>query len=1022
MSSLMGKDSGALTKTPIFRATFYAGGTEVLDPVCKSCVCFTVRAMANDSDFDMLLEELNNPDSLSAVTPVSTAVLATVETPAVGGTSQPRATPPPLQGVPGGWRQPPVSPGMDSDSSSESLSSVASAKGLSSDEGSPEVPLSAVPTEPTTRLKPVGAPISRGTTYLRPVGAPIREEVPALPVQPAVQAEVYPDHSTPSSLGPVVAAVPLAAGTTVGTVLPPIVEAATGAATTALAGAEAASSLANLAGDVRAFGEQLNRFHQQAPKSAPTDLPATTPASQPDPPRLLMSDVSTHEIPATRRKEIRKTVTIGDHSIVTEGITGSALVNDQLAAPSTVNFFRHMWNQVRNNAGNFGNLDGHYNVISRISTPDYGGGVETSQEINLAAYWVIDNELTDAQRVTCTIVPGSPKSVGHIDAAKIAAFMTGGVVSERFVVSAIQPKLNIANLNCARYLSDYLTAGLPYYDNYLLYAKLAYWAMVQDVTEVMELKPAIVDFPAGNDPSFINLDDANLDYQLIGNAIEAGNIILVDRHDYSPSDLQILTWLAKPGMRISGPAEGIVPACTYVSWPAIPVTILHHGTAPSIPAATIVQPDTIYAFLARLAQYRGEWASLRKGLYTALDLIGIRYSNISGRDKDRYHFLLPSMAINSPTLALPHDYNVMLRVLNLRPALDEDAMQEAQQFMTSTALQRVNLGALYVTTLGAMSSTVLHGLNISTLCLVQWGANSPSLPPMAAALIGRLGAIGNGSVVAEPKMYSYPKRAFALMYGCTVQEDIYYQSPWMGVRGHGTTNCDIAYGDMVLAQTPRFGNLLGIDNWILVRPMEWAIACPGAKVDIKREITSVGSANSVGWRGVRGSAYYKESAEGQFPGRLVTYGAQIMNAISQDVRPGVMFKFTASAAAWTPGGVAEWTPPAATPDVGFLGTFVPLLYTYEPCSIMSYSYHQATTYAPALVGSALTARLLGRLLSWQGQVIPRVGLFLRPQVSDCPANDLLGALDSLGIFGGGQSGGIASDLVDAAGLDTVNPS
>lgn len=52
-------------------------------------------------------------------------------------------------------------------------------------------------------------------------------------------------------------------------------------------------------------------------------------------------------------------------------------------------------------------------------------------------------------------------------------------------------------------------------------------------------------------------------------------MIFVDGIDYSANDIQILTWLAKPGTRMSVAGGLEISQSSYVSWPAIRVTILH---------------------------------------------------------------------------------------------------------------------------------------------------------------------------------------------------------------------------------------------------------------------------------------------------------------------------------------------------------------------------------------------------------------------------------------------------------------
>lgn len=80
-------------------------------------------------------------------------------------------------------------------------------------------------------------------------------------------------------------------------------------------------------------------------------------------------------------------------------------------------------------------------------------------------------------------------------------------------------------------------------------------------------------FDPGNDPAFVNLNDPNLNYMDIATPIVRGDIMFVNGIDYCDTDLQIITWLAKFGTRMSAAGAAAVPQSCYVSWPAIRVTV-----------------------------------------------------------------------------------------------------------------------------------------------------------------------------------------------------------------------------------------------------------------------------------------------------------------------------------------------------------------------------------------------------------------------------------------------------------------
>lgn len=203
--------------------------------------------------------------------------------------------------------------------------------------------------------------------------------------------------------------------------------------------------------------------------------------------------------------------------------------------------------------------------------------------------------------------------VNQFDRAPLEKLYNAGVPSDRFIVSALQPVLCVANVNLLRNICGCIEQNWQIYDNSALYAKLSYWALVRDSYSFINVVPVAVPFPVGFDPVWLNLDVDEPVANDYLNAIAKKSIVLVSEVDFDSDDLQVVYWLAKSGSRIDGPdvADAHVFHSSYLDWPGINITILAHGPAPPPPPAQLVSSDRILTFLNKLA-------SRRSGIHTSV--------------------------------------------------------------------------------------------------------------------------------------------------------------------------------------------------------------------------------------------------------------------------------------------------------------------------------------------------------------------------------------------------------------------
>lgn len=315
------------------------------------------------------------------------------------------------------------------------------------------------------------------------------------------------------------------------------------------------------------------------------------------------------------------------------------------------------------------------------------------------------------------VLPDVGIELSRTDRAELERLYNANVPSEKLISSALQPVLRMASQPALCALTGGLELGWSYFDNYMMYAKMFYWAIVQELYTSIHHMPVATDYPVGDDPQFINLDDAKLNPTIMLDALRQGRIMLLEGTDYNAANLQALLWLCKPGFRVDGPADGGTLHASYLHWPAIAVTVLMHGGAPAIPAAQIVPALTLYAFITKLAAQRNEWDSCMRGMYLAFDLVGIQYV-LDGQD---YYPILSNLSTTDVYIPAPYDYNFMLRILGSYPSTNEASRVEVQTFLGHRSVDRVRLCTLYSACLSTFTTTTLYSLNIPVRYIIAWG-------------------------------------------------------------------------------------------------------------------------------------------------------------------------------------------------------------------------------------------------------------------------------------------------------------
>lgn len=576
-------------------------------------------------------------------------------------------------------------------------------------------------------------------------------------------------------------------------------------------------------------------------------------------------------------------------------------------------------------------------------------------------------------------------AVGKPQDMDLASFRTGNVINERSVTSAIQPRLNLANIQVARHLTGLIDSGAVFHDNYGLYFKLLWSALLIEVQGFTnDDHTAAFPFPAGDDPVFINLDDGNLDYMLITNEILSGSIILVDRIDYCEQDLQVIMWLCKPGRRFDHAAGHHATDMVYSSFEALRVVVLNHGVAPAaFPVAAIPSANSIRAFALKLAQNRNEHDHFLRAMYAVADLAPTRLIDNAGGALDAHR--TPFMSGKAPLIPRPIDFNVLLRLMAIQPPFCVESRPEIDAYVSCSAAQRVAMHTTYGALLMSFATTLFSSLSIRTVHLSNWTANNAAIPNLANSLfesgLFMPTLMGQGRPPREAVIYTQLKLAFSIYAGFNVPAHLYYADQFGGGRGSlNQVQATLTYRDSPAQIPPRLVQPWIVDDLVKVRPLEWGLISNHTTADLSHEVYEIGPPAQQGWYANLGSTKYGTTATSKAPYLQVVYGNQVINLIQSYTRAANMLLAQAQIIINLVGGLGQPNAPAAWVDNGT--EYNVALHTLVPCTMMSFNMTNRQIIAPVLIGAALNAGNRHSLRALVNQPLTRVGLYQQSHIQE----------------------------------------
>lgn len=664
-------------------------------------------------------------------------------------------------------------------------------------------------------------------------------------------------------------------------------------------------------------------------------------------------------------------VKLGDHSVHTTSTTEVVLLKDTTSGCGPADYIRHIsstlvapTNHVRWHA-----QTNTYNVGSTLCPAMQGGGFGTTFNVHTPSLFFNRGELPENAH-SISIVPRPARQVSKLDEGNLIAYYTGHNLNERSVLAVLQPKLNMANMITGRGIVESLASNLTVHDSSLLYAKLFHYAFVLELFADRDIAAQPTPFDEADIINFINIGD-NIDRSgAINDAMNRGDLILVEGVDYILSDLLLYRLITQSGAPFVPQADDMWPAACTTKWPKINVTVICHAV-PANPVNQLVNVQDIYRVIRYLASKRCEWDSAQRGIYAALDLVGVSLTQEVG---GRLTALRSDLSVEDFFIPRFFDYNFLMRCLNVYPEGRASGSAEIDKWISLRSNTHITLMGIYSATVSAASSTLLYDLGLRTRDIVGYlTANGEVLGPHTRQLISSICINDNSSDYAL--MLSQPRKAFRIWLGCGIEETVQYHADWIAT--YGTRNdANNAYVYMRQLSTPNRGDPMCLNSLMNIRPLEWGIPAPTPTANFSHDIQICGPGNRRGWYARLGSTEYNHTVMGSTPYMACHYGSMALNTILQYLAVDVMPIISASTCIWQGTNMIErvtWDLPVGWPGA-------PLIFNAEgryivPFQLTSYDSTDNVVISPVLLTQHYPrAGEITNLVNLDGTVLSGVGI------------------------------------------------
>uniref|UniRef100_A0A8D8X9Y8 Uncharacterized protein n=1 Tax=Cacopsylla melanoneura TaxID=428564 RepID=A0A8D8X9Y8_9HEMI len=204
-----------------------------------------------------------------------------------------------------------------------------------------------------------------------------------------------------------------------------------------------------------------------------------------------------------------------------------------------------------------------------------------------------------------------------------------------------------------------------------------------------------------------------------------------------------------------------------------------------------------------------------------------------------HHPIRTSLSGQDAIIPHPHDGSYLARFLGAVPPARNTMAAEATAFLNLNALGRIRLATLYIATQYAAMTTLCYDYSITGTGIGQWMGGGAALHSNVLCVMSSKVNLKTGKEEAmafEPKALTQMRTAFKVWMGANVFDNLWLSQDWIGRRGETPAGPAVFFQLGNPGYAPRMCNPLAIDNFLIARPMEWAICGPKTKLDFTSEL------------------------------------------------------------------------------------------------------------------------------------------------------------------------------------------
>lgn len=364
----------------------------------------------------------------------------------------------------------------------------------------------------------------------------------------------------------------------------------------------------------------------------------------------------------------------------------------------------------------------------------------------------------------------------------------------------------------------------------------------------------------------------------------------------------------------------------------------------------------------------------------------------------QYHLTNVFFEVQPDAICKPVDYNWMYRCFSLYPTPEETPSQF--ETLCSIGIMDVFLcSAMLAETLRAASTTVFQSCNITGQQLHEYST--------MGGLAGEFqGFISRGYF--EPCLansdghalfYDFVHDLVLRMTSHRVSNVMMFRRKWnSGPTTQGEYEMMSIYNTAWPDTIPRFNSVLCIDNWLQLRPLEWAISIPNPIVDITKDIVRDQNGNFSFMAFVGDSTYTAPGGVGMSYCKFVVYGVAVANVINQafyehqPAPPLVEYSMYSNdhgaMRQWVDAPIQDYPQVIWNNDLGII----------ELCTMLSYDWRRRRTLAPRIAGTPLNRNIMMDISNRAIGSLQNTGVYLFTRGAAVPLYNVNGShiFDSFG--------------------------